>query len=293
MKPLTAAPVRWGVLYGLALLALLSHLLLDYTNSYGLRPFFPFDDRWYAASIVFTFDPVMFVMLLGALTAPWLFGLVGAEVGAKKQPFRARGWAIAALLGVVGWWGLREVEHGRAMQLAMAQSIPAPVEAVAASAADVSDQSAPAPAEATPVYLSAQRALAGPDLLSPFHWSTVTDFGPVYQLGEADTLSGELTMGETTYPKPGRSAAVLAAEGSKLGRAYMDWSPMPFVEVSRAALTANPGEGTEASTVVTFRDPRFLWGWMGRPARSALSGAVTLDAAGTVVQQTLGGKVER
>ncbi len=103
-KPLTVAPVRWGVLYGLALVALLSHLLLDYTNNYGLRPFFPFNDRWYAASIVFIFDPAMFAMLLGALVAPVLFGLVSAEVGAKKQPFAARGWAIAALLGVVAWW---------------------------------------------------------------------------------------------------------------------------------------------------------------------------------------------
>lgn len=293
VKPLTVAPVRWGVLYVLALLALSSHLLLDYTNSYGIRPFFPFNDRWYAASIVFIFDPVMFVMLLGALTAPWLFGLIGSEVGAKKQPFRARGWAIAALLGVVGWWGLREVEHGRAMQLAMAQSIAAPSESVASPEAALSDQSAPAPEEAPPVYLSAQRALANPDLLSPFRWSTVMDFGPVYQLGVADTQTGELSMGETTYPKPGRSSVVLAAEGTKLGRAYIDWSPMPFVEASRELLTANPGGDPDASTVVTFRDPRFMGGWMGSPARSALSGTVTLNAAGKVVQQAMGGRVER
>ncbi len=128
-KPLTAAPVRWGVLYGLALVALLSHLLLDYTNNYGLRPFFPFNDRWYAASIVFIFDPLMFLLLLGALILPWIFGLVNAEVGAKKQPFRGRGWAIAALLGIVAWWGLREVEHQRALQMAMTQSLVAPTPA--------------------------------------------------------------------------------------------------------------------------------------------------------------------
>ncbi|HEY5214682.1 MAG TPA: metal-dependent hydrolase, partial [Acidobacteriaceae bacterium] len=139
-RPLTAAPVRWGVLYGFALLALLSHLLLDYTNSYGLRPFFPFNDRWYAASIVFIFDPVIFTLFLGALTAPWLFGLVGTEVGARKQPFRARGWAITALLGVVGWWALREVEHGRAVQLAMTQSIPTPGKKVVPRGPDPIDQ---------------------------------------------------------------------------------------------------------------------------------------------------------
>jgi inner membrane protein len=192
-KPLTAAPVRWGVLYGLALLALLSHLLLDYTNNYGLRPFFPFHDRWYAASIVFIFDPLMFALLLGALMMPWLFGLVSAEVGAKKQPFRGRGWAIAALLGVVAWWGLRVVEHQRAVQMAMAQSVVAPTPAGAADSMPTPE--AGANATYVPVYLPARRALASPDLLSPFRWSAVMDFGPVYRLAEIDTQGETVTMG--------------------------------------------------------------------------------------------------
>ena len=40
--------MRWGLLYGFVLIALLSHLLLDWTNNYGLRPFFPFNPHWYA-----------------------------------------------------------------------------------------------------------------------------------------------------------------------------------------------------------------------------------------------------
>src|SRR5664279_3519257 len=32
-RPLTAAPVRWGLLYGFSLIALLSHILLDWTNT--------------------------------------------------------------------------------------------------------------------------------------------------------------------------------------------------------------------------------------------------------------------
>jgi inner membrane protein len=276
-KALTAGPVRWGVLYGLALVALLSHLLLDYTNNYGLRPFFPFDRHWYAASIVFIFDPAIFGLLLVGLVAPALFGLIGSEVGAKKVIFRGQRWAIAALVGVCGLWGLRVEEHGRAVAVAMAQSIKAPV------GSELPEE------EAAPIYLGAQRVLATPDPLSPFRWSTVTDFGPLYQLAEVDTRNGALTPGETTYPKPSREAAVLAAEGSPLGRAFIDWSPMPIVEV------AKPGSDSEApdqQTVVTFRDPRFMGGWMGSTGRSALAGAVTLDAAGRVVRQTMGGRVE-
>jgi inner membrane protein len=301
-KPLTVAPVRWGVLYGLALVALLSHLLLDYTNNYGLRPFFPFNDRWYAASIVFIVDPLMLALLLGALILPWIFGLVSAEVGAKKQPFKGRGWAIAALVGIVAWWGLRAVEHQRAVQMAMAQSMVAPTPESATDTTPPPDGSqsqdathaAAADSAYVPTFLPARAALASPDLLSPFRWSAVMDFGPVYRLAEIDTYGGTLTTGETTYPKPGRSAAVLAAQRSKLGRVYMDWSPMPFVEVTKAdsELAAGGEEPSTAATVVTFRDPRFLGGRLRETGRQPLTGTVELDAADHVVLQTMDGHVE-
>jgi len=320
-RPLTVAPVRWGVLYGLALVALLSHLLLDYTNNYGLRPFFPFNDHWYAASIVFIFDPWMFAMLLAALIAPLLFGLVNAEVGARKQPFHGRGWAIAALVGVVAWWGLRTVEHERALQMAMSQSIAMPVVSAAtgpapqtpASQAAVSQQAESpdsssatvAPAEPMPIYLPVRRALASPDPLNPFRWSAAMDFGPVYQLAEIDTRGGTVSLGETTYAKPARSAEVLAAEGSKLGRAYMDWSPMPIIEVTKPdslPMSGTPSTHVSESRhgapggivdkVITFRDPRFMGGWMRDAGRSALVGTVGLDAADEVVRAAFDGRVE-
>src|SRR5271168_1772609 len=37
-----APPPRWLLIWLFSLIAALSHLLLDYTNDYGLRPFFPF-----------------------------------------------------------------------------------------------------------------------------------------------------------------------------------------------------------------------------------------------------------
>jgi inner membrane protein len=306
VKPLTAAPVRWGVLYLLALVALLSHLLLDYTNNYGLRPFLPFNDRWYAASIVFIFDPLMFALLLGALVAPWIFGLIGSEVGARRSPFRARGWAVAALVGVVGWWTLREVEHNHAVNLAMAQSIAAPVKDVAAQATlpnpgeeplGAAESSVPgqvedgvAPAEVRPVYLTAQRVLANPDPLSPFHWSTATDFGVLYQLAEVDTQSGAVTPGDTTFPKPPQSEVVRAAERSKLGRVYLDWSPMPIVNVQPPVTdVSDPDSGL---TVVTFRDPRFMGGWLRDVGRSALTAEVGVNAAGNAVRETMDGRTE-
>jgi len=52
-------PVSWIWLYATALIAALSHLLLDWTNNYGVRPFFPFNPRWYAGSFMFIAEPVL------------------------------------------------------------------------------------------------------------------------------------------------------------------------------------------------------------------------------------------
>jgi len=301
VKPLTQAPVRWGALYGMALVALLSHLLLDYTNNYGLRPFYPFNDHWFAASIVFIFDPAIFGLLLVALVAPTLFGLIGSEVGAKRQVFKGRGWAIAALVGVVGLWSLRVVEHGMAVNLAMAQSIAdpnTPQSAQPTPPGGQSDELVTPVATSSTNFLQPVRALASPDPINPFRWSTATDFGPLYQLAEVDTRYGALTPELPTFPKPSGDAEVLLAERTRLGRAYLDWSPMPIIDVSKpdsALVAAGGGDPNDDDhlTVVTFRDPRFMGGWMLDLGRSALTGTVSIDAAGHIVRQALDGRVEK
>ena len=57
-------------------------------------------------------------MLLLALIAPALFGLIGSEVGAHQPSFRGRGWAIFALVTMAALWEWRWIEHDDAIQLA-------------------------------------------------------------------------------------------------------------------------------------------------------------------------------
>jgi inner membrane protein len=52
--------------------SLLLHLALDFTNSYGVHPWWPLDDRWYYGDAVFIVEP-----LLWACAAPLLFLLHG------------------------------------------------------------------------------------------------------------------------------------------------------------------------------------------------------------------------
>jgi inner membrane protein len=278
--PLTQAPVHWCLLYGFALLALLSHLLLDYTNNYGIRPFFPFNPRWYAGSFVFIVDPLIIPLLLLAFIMPPLFALIGSEVGARRQPFRGRGWATASLLAIVSWWSLRAVEHARAVQLASAQSM------------------AVTTPDAAPQFRQALRVLASPNPFNPFRWNTVSDFGGFYQMAEANLLNNSLTPEQDIHFKPPRTPAVLAAQASQLGRAYMDWSPMPFVTESQPNdPTRAPSNDPDAATttVVTFSDPRFMAGIPFRSARPnpPLTGTVELDLQNRVAQQTMDGAVQR
>ncbi len=46
-----------------ALLACATHPLLDWLNSYGVRPFLPWTERWYYGDILFIFDPWLWLTL--------------------------------------------------------------------------------------------------------------------------------------------------------------------------------------------------------------------------------------
>jgi len=103
--------LRWGVLFFYACLGGLSHILLDFTNNYGVRPFWPFSEKWYSWDIVFVVEPVMLVLLILGLVVPSVFSLIDKELGARSRGPRGRVAATLALMGVVLMWGLRDYEH--------------------------------------------------------------------------------------------------------------------------------------------------------------------------------------
>lgn len=76
-------PARFLPLLAVALVGLASHVLLDYTNSYGVKPWLPFDASWYYGDIVFVVDPWLWLLLGGAL---WL--------GARRTRKAAILWSL-------------------------------------------------------------------------------------------------------------------------------------------------------------------------------------------------------
>jgi inner membrane protein len=224
---------KWGLIWLFALIADLSHLLLDFTNNYGLRPFFPFNPHWFAWSIEFIFDPVIFFLLVGALVLPGILGLADREIGAKKQRFRGRGWAIAALSFVVVWWGVRSAEHAHALELVRTGGY-----------------------TREPLV----RAAAEPTMVSPFRWHVLMETPDYYQTAEVQTMGDQVTTDESTdvIYKPPVTPAVAAAKQSYLGRVYLDWSTWPLTTDQGAVRAPGADFAPQPNWhTVQFEDLRF------------------------------------
>ena len=241
---LAPVPVRWGWLYLASLVAALSHLLLDWTNNYGVRPFFPFNPRWYAGSLVFIGEPVLWALLLVAVIMPWLFGLADQEMGAKKKRFRGRGWAIFALAGMVVVWGWRWVEQQKALSMLTKTEV-----------------------AREPVI----RIGLEPYPVNLWHWHAILETQDFYQTAEINTFNPDSPVAITSDPqrdvmyKPADTPAVEAAKQTFLGRVYLDWGqwavvrdvgPEPMPGVAPPNLPFN-----RPWTTVEFSDLRFSSGF--------------------------------
>jgi inner membrane protein len=231
----SALKPNWFLIWLFSLIAVLSHLLLDFTNNYGLRPFFPFNPRWYSWDIVFIFEPLIFASLLGALIVPAIFALTDSEIGARRQPFRGRGWAIAALAFIAIVYGVRNAEHQRALNLMRAS-------------------------QTDPVV----RVAAEPLPIDPFHWQGLAETANYYRTASISTRNDfvDTDSGQTIY-KPPVTTAVLAAKRSYLGRVYLDWSSWPLVSDLGSIIAPGaenisnlPAPPSDWHTV-QFRDLRF------------------------------------
>ncbi len=228
-------PARWILIWLFAWIAVLSHIFLDWANNYGVRPFFPFNPRWYSLDLVYIFEPVLFALLLLALVIPAILGMADREIGARPTAFRGRGWAIAALILACALWGLRWGEHRNALRLAR----------------NTRFGNEPA-----------IRIAAEPYPINPFHWFVVVETADYYQTGSVDTWRDEVATGENDVVfKPPVTAAVAAAKDSRLGRAYLDWAALPVVaDLGPADLTAAGSQAPNPKdSVVEFRDLRFAY----------------------------------
>jgi inner membrane protein len=269
---LQAKTVRWGWLYLTALIAALSHLLLDWTNNYGLRPFFPFNPRWYAGSFVFIAEPILWALLLAAIVIPGLLGLIGGEIGARRNQFRGRGWAIFALIGMVVLWGWRWSEHKHALSL---------IENTQIASAEV------------------KRVAVEPYPINPFRWHAILETANFYQTAEINTRTGEIDSDpqQDVLYKPPSTAAVEAAKQTPLGQVYLDWGTWAVVrDVGQEPVAGmDPPQlpPNRQWTTVEFTDLRFDYSYLGTgraTGRSPLGGWVYIVDGREDAGEAMGGR---
>jgi inner membrane protein len=85
----------WLAAWGIAIIGVASHLLLDLTNTYGIRLLYPFSSQWFHLDLINLFDLIIWAVLLLAWLGPLVGRLVSSEIGAKAGA--GRGLAIFAL----------------------------------------------------------------------------------------------------------------------------------------------------------------------------------------------------
>lgn len=268
-------PVRWLWVYIAACVSASSHILLDWTNNYGVRPFFPFNPRWYAGSFVFIAEPVMWALLIAALVIPGLFGLMEREISTRRTPFRGRGWAIFALTGIVLLWCLRYVERDQAHALLT---------------------SSPITTEPT------TRIGIEPYPLDPFHWHAILETQTFYQTAEINTRTGDVDSDPQTdqFFKPDYTPAIEAAKQTPLGQVYLDWGtwavirdlgPVPVRGIDPPKLPPN-----QQWTTVEFSDLRFAYNFRGTGRSSGpppLSGNVYIIDNREEAGQAMNGREQK
>jgi inner membrane protein len=262
---------RWALLWLLSLLAVLSHIFLDWTNNYGVRPFFPFNPRWYSLDIAFILEPVIFAALLTALVVPAIFGMADREMGAGKPLFRGRGWAIGAMVIIGIDLGVRAVEHHRALHLVSNTRFG---------------------------NLPMLRAGAEPYPVDPFRWFAIAETAGYYQTGFVNTWAEtvETSDRDDVIFKPPVTPATMTAKRSWLGRAYLDWARFPVVtDRGHANLVASDELAPQPQdTAVEFKDLRFAYGFLSRSRNSAvLTAWVYVAPNGAIDAMVMNNRVQK
>lgn len=234
-------PIRWWWVWLSALIAHLSHLLLDWTNNYGVRPFYPFNGHWYEGDLVFIAEPVIWALLIAALLFPAIFALTDREVGARRNRFRGRGWAIFALCGMVLLWCYRWVQHTDASNLVAAALV------------------TPTPAK---------RIALEPYPTNPWRWHALLETDTTWQTAEVDTRTGAVESDphiDSLY-KPPITPAITAARQTELGKVYLDWSSWPVVrDFGKQAVPGQDPPSVAPNrdwSAVEFSDLRFAYAYL-------------------------------
>jgi inner membrane protein len=256
---------------------ILSHPLLDWLNTYGIRLLFPFDGRWFYGDALFIVDPWLWLGLGGALVIGrrpsrrgrlvWIGLALAASalvlLTPRAVPAGARVLWILGLAVVALWAGVRRASPSpRAVAgwalAGTALYCAALVGASAAAAERASDGLRARGVGAT------ERLMVSPRPANPWLWDLVADAGAEYVTGRVSLLGGAgVVLDDSRIPELVDTPPIRAARAAPGIRGVLGWMRFPFAEIVETA------EGF----TVRFLDARYV-----RPgARGFATAEVRLD----------------
>jgi inner membrane protein len=213
--------IRWMPAWGIAIVAVISHLILDLTNVYGVRLMLPFSGHWTRWDLTPVIDLTIWALLLLGVVAPMLGRLVGSEIGERpKSP--GAGWAVAALLLLTGYDYGRSFLHDRAVALMESRTYNG---------------------------LAPRRSAAFPHA-NPLTWTGVAELSSAYAEIPIDLRGSFREEDAAFYYKPEITPALQAARATQPFQRFLE-----FVEVP--VWVVEPAPDLEHGTRVSLVDLRF------------------------------------
>lgn len=184
-------PARFGWLLALSYIGILTHVFLDFLNTYGIRLLSPFSQRWFYGDAVFIVDVWLWLMLgLGAFLA---------RRGAPR-------FALTALACATIYIGAMLVSAR------MARSI--------VEDAWIARDGRPA-----------DHLMVGPVPINPFRKTIIVDVGDHYVEGTFTWFPARVSFADDNTPKNASAPAVAAARVDPEVAGILVWSRFPFWEI--------------------------------------------------------------
>jgi inner membrane protein len=241
--------VRWKGAFFAALIAVASHLLLDWTNVYGIRLLLPFSGEWLRADTTGVIDLWILGVAAVAIAGPFLARLVGSEIssGPARDRHHGRGFAWFALLFIFAYNSARSVLHARA---------------VAALGTRLYEDAAPL------------RVAAMPNAANPFKWRGIVETGDSFAVQDVDLALDPSPPHPTYFRKPAPDPAIDAARANTTFQEFLHFAQYPLWRVT-------PNPNVENGKIVEVFDMRF-----GTPSAPGFMARAVVDPNLRVAETT-------
>ncbi len=189
----------WLRAFALCTIGVASHLLLDWTNTYGIRLLLPFSSRWFHLDINHLYDGwILFVLLIAALW-PSLSSLVSGEIGGRNGPV-GRPIAIFAVAFICLFDLGRFVLHNRVIAQLQARLY-----------------------DDGPTLQYA----AFPSAFNPAYWTALVETNATYRIGPANSFGQWNPELASVYYKAPESATLQTAQRQEPFRYFLYFARFP------------------------------------------------------------------